>query len=100
MDGEGKKSSRFHIKTENGGGGGWISTFLMEAGTTSGCLQTVVQREAFLCREFHIKVSNRNKSTKKKKKEEEKKKKLCMDFKRILHQNKLYSIFKCLFLFI
>lgn len=74
MDGEGKKSSRFHIKTENGGGGGWISTFLMEAGTTSGCLQTVVQREAFLCREFHIKVSNRNKSTKKKKKEEEKKK--------------------------
>lgn len=72
--GKEKKALGSILKQRMGGGGGWISTFLMEAGTTSGCLQTVVQREAFLCREFHIKVSNRNKSTKKKKKEEEKKK--------------------------
>lgn len=76
------KKARFNIITDNLGGA-WYPHCLMEAGTRSGCLQSVVQREAFLCREFYIKETE----TKVPKKEKEKRKTTC------IRLSAAYSIF-------
>lgn len=82
--GKKKKSSRFSIiKTDNLGGRGLISTLFNGSRHNKWLPPITVQREAFLCREFHIKVTE----TKVPKKKKEKKK------------NNLYKAFCCIQLF-
>lgn len=79
-----QKSSRFSIiKRDNLGGRGLISTLFNGSRHNKWLPPIIVQREAFLCREFHIKVTETKVPNKKKEKK----------------KNNLYKAFCCIQLF-